>query len=567
MSYDLVIKNGMIIDGSGMARYRGDVGIKAGRIANIGRIAAPANETIDAEGQIVTPGFVDGHTHMDAQIFWDPLGTCSCYHGVTSVVMGNCGFTLAPCRESEADLVFRNLERAEDISRAAMLSGIKWRWETFPEFLDVVDALPKGINYSGYIGHSALRTYVMGQRAFDELATEADISAMAHHVRAAVRAGAIGFSTTRSINHTTSDDKPVASRAASWFELKAMVRAMAEVGAGILEIAGEPTGADRERAAKYYTDLKNLSVETGRPITFGMFSTRAAPRAWRACFDIVEQAALEGARMIVQVHSRALNVLLSFETHTPFDTWDVWRDVRALPLHEQKMALRDSAIRRKLVEAANRPPGNAMVLGAEARPPEWDWVYVMDTVAGPHRSVADMARERNVDPVELMIDLSLERDFKLFFLQPIANEDQVQALEMMKHPRSVVTFSDAGAHVSQIMDNSLQTHLLSYWVREKQAFTLEEAVRKITYETATQWGFHDRGLLREGMAADVVVFDPDTVGPRLPEVVNDLPSGAQRLHQTADGIAATVVNGQMLLRNNKPTGAVPGRLLRGRVPG
>ena len=567
MSYDLIIKNGMIVNGSGMARYRANVGIKAARIASIGRITAPAGETIDAEGQIVSPGFVDGHTHMDAQIFWDPLGTCSCYHGVTSVVMGNCGFTLAPCRKSEADLVFRNLERAEDISRAAMLNGIKWRWETFPEFLDVLDDLPKGINYSGYIGHSALRTYVMGQRAFDHLATEDDLKAMAHQVQAAVRAGAIGFSTTRSINHTTSDDKPVASRAASWAELETMVRAMGEVGAGILEIAGEATGADRERAAKYYTALKDLSAQTGRPITFGMFGTRTAPGAWRPCFDIVDQGAREGARMFVQVHSRALNVLLSFETQTPFDKWDIWRDVRALPPDAQKVALRDPEIRRKLVAAANRPYVGPRVVGAEARPPEWDWVYVMDTVMGPNRSVADMARERNVDPVELIINLALERDFKMFLLQPIANEDQAQALEMMKHPRSVVTFSDAGAHVSQIMDNSLQTHLLSYWVREKQAFTLEEAVRKITYDTATQWGFHDRGLLREGMAADIVVFDADRIGARMPEVVNDLPSGAQRLRQTADGITATVVNGQVLLRNNQPTGALPGRLLRGRVPG
>ena len=567
MSYDLVIKNGTVVDGSGMARYRADVGIKAGRIASIGRIAAPADETIDAEGHIVSPGFVDGHTHMDAQIFWDPLGTCSCYHGVTSVVMGNCGFTLAPCRESEADMVFRNLERAEDISRAAMLSGIKWRWETFPEFLDVLDSLPKGINYSGYIGHSALRTYVMGQRAFGEAATEDDIKAMAHQVKAAVRAGAIGFSTTRSINHMTSDDKPVASRAATWAELETLVRAMGEVGAGILEVAGEATGANRERAAKYYTALKDLSVTTGRPVTFGMFATRVAPGAWRPCLEIVEQGAREGARMIVQVHSRALNVLLSFETHTPFDKWDVWRDVRALPLAAQKAALRDPETKRKLIEVASRPYKGPQVVGTEARPPEWDWIYVMDTVMGPHRSMADLARERNVNPVELMIDLALERDLKLFLIQPIANEDQAQALELMKHPRSVITFSDAGAHVSQIMDNSLQTHLLSYWVREKQAFTLEEAVRKISYDTATQWGFHDRGLLREGMAADVVVFDAERIGARMPEVVNDLPSGAQRLRQTADGIMATVVNGQVLLRDNKPTGALPGRLLRGRVPG
>jgi N-acyl-D-amino-acid deacylase len=566
MAYDLVIKNGTVVDGSGMPGYRADLGIKDGRIAAIGRIASPARETIDADGQVVAPGFVDGHTHMDAQIFWDPLGTCSCYHGVTSVVMGNCGFTLAPCRESEADLVFRNLERAEDISRDAMLSGIKWRWETFPQFLDVLDGLPKGINYSGYIGHSALRTYVMGQRAFTEPATADDLKAMAHHVKDAIRAGAIGFSTTRSINHNTSDDKPVASRVAAWEEMASLVRAMGEVGAGILEIAGEATGANRPRAAKYYTALKDLSAETGRPVTFGLFGTRTAPGAWRPCFDIVDQAAREGARLFVQVHSRALSVLLSFETHTPFDKWDGWRELRALPLEAQKQALRDPATKQKLVDIASRPYTGPQVFGTEARPPEWEWVFVMDTVAGPHRSLADLARQRNVNPAELMIDLALEHDFKLFFIQPIANEDQTDALEMMRHPRSVVTFSDAGAHVSQIMDNSLQTHLLSHWVREKQAFTLEQAVRLITCVPATHWGFHDRGLLREGMAADVVVFDPDTVGPRMPEVVSDLPGGAKRLRQTADGIAATVVNGVVLLRHNQPTGAVPGRLLRGRVP-
>ena len=203
MTYDLVVRNGMVVDGSGMPRYRADVGVKDGKIAHIGRIANGAGESIDAEGHVVSPGFVDGHTHMDAQIFWDPLGSCSSYHGVTSVVMGNCGFTLAPCRQAEADLVFRNLERAEDISRDAMLAGIDWNWETFPEYLDVLDGLPKGINYAGYMGHSALRTYVMGERAFSEAASEDELAKMAHMVKEAVQAGAIGFSSSRSMNHET----------------------------------------------------------------------------------------------------------------------------------------------------------------------------------------------------------------------------------------------------------------------------------------------------------------------------------------------------------------------------
>ncbi|TAJ88372.1 amidohydrolase family protein [Reyranella sp.] len=559
MTFDLVVKNGMIVDGSGLPRYRGDVGVKDGKIVEIGRLSGTARETVDAEGHVVAPGFIDGHTHMDAQIFWDPIGTSSCFQGVTSVVMGNCGFTLAPCREAEADLVFRNLERAEDISRAAMLAGIKWRWETFPQFLDVLEALPKGINYAGYLGHCALRTYVMGMRAFTDAASEDDLARMSQQVREAMAAGAIGFSTTRSVNHQTSDDKPVASRLATWHEFETLVKAM---GSGLVEVAAEATGAATPKARKFYEDLATLAVESGRPMTFGLFNTRAMPGGWRATFDIMDRATQQGGRMFAQVHSRALSVLLSFETQLPFDKWDVWREMRALPLAQQKKALLDPEMRRRLVEVASRPYEGPVVRGTEARPPEWEWIFVLDKMQGPHVSMAELARQRNTHPVELMIDLALERDMKFFMIQPIANENQAEALELMKHPRSVVTFSDSGAHVTQIMDSSLQTHLLSHWVREKQAFTLEEAVKMITCDIATQFGFHDRGLIREGMAADLVVFDADTVGPRMPEVVNDLPAGAKRLRQKCDGMHATIVNGQVMLRDNEPTGALPGKLLR-----
>lgn len=561
MSYDVVIKNGMVIDGSGMPRYRADVGVKDGLIAHIGRISEPADQEIDAEGHVVTPGFVDGHTHMDAQIFWDQLGSCSCYHGVTTVVMGNCGFTLAPCPETEVDFVFRNLERAEDISREAMLTGINWNWETFPEFLDVIDALPKGLNYAGYIGHSALRTYVMGERAFEEEATEDDLSAMVSHVQDAVKAGAIGFSTSRTPSHLTSDDRPVASRVAPFSEVQAIVRGMGDIGAGIMELAMER--GDTEYMKGFYQRLIDLSTETGRPITFGSLSRRESPGQWRDFYDLIEKGNANGARIFPQVHSRELNSILSFETTTPFDTWDVWRDVRKLPLDEQKAALRNPETKAKLVEIASRPYDGPEIVGAEARPPEWDIFYVMDKVARPHPSMADIAKARGVSPAEAMIDLALEHDLKLFFRQPLANENQDDALELMRHKHSVVTFSDSGAHVSQIMDSSLQTHLLSHWVREQEAFTLEQAVRMITYDTATNWGFHDRGLLREGLAADVIVFDPDKIAPRMPEVVNDLPAGARRLKQYADGLKATVINGEIVLKDNEHTGALPGRLMRG----
>jgi len=565
MSYDLVIKNGVVVDGSGLPGYRADVGVRHGKIVTIGRIRERAREVLDADGQVVAPGFVDGHTHMDAQIFWDPLGTSSCYHGITTVVMGNCGFTLAPCAAKDKHLVVRNLQRAEDIPPQAMEAGIEWTWTTYPEFLDTLEALPKGINYAGYVGHSAVRTFVMGEHAFERQATEDELQAMERQVRDAIRAGAMGFTTSRSPSHETPDHRPVASRVADWSEVRRLVGVMGELNAGIMEIAGE--GVDRAAGdpgvREWHVRLRDLAVESGRPITFGVFSRRDAPGVWKKYLDLLDETATMGGRMFAQAHSRSLSALLSFKTQMPFDRLPVWTELRKLPLAEQQQKLRDPEMRRKLVEASGaRDPRKA--LGTEARPPaDYEWLWVFDTVEGPHRSVAEVARERGQHPVETMIELALARDLDLFFLMPVANEDQDIALEIMRHPRTVTTFSDSGAHVSQLMDSSLQSHLLYHWVRTKQAFTLEQAVRMLTLVPATYWGFHDRGLVREGMAADFVVFDPDTIMAEMPEVVDDLPAAARRLVQRTRGITATVVNGEILLRDGKHTGALPGRLLRG----
>ena len=569
MQYDLLIKNGTVVDGSGLPRFQADVGIAEGKIVAIGKIRENAREVIDAEGHVVSPGFVDGHTHMDAQVFWDPLGTCSCWHGITSVVMGNCGFSLAPCSEEDKLMVMRNLERAEDISPEAMEAGIKWSWTTYPEYLDAVERLPKGINYSAYIGHSALRTYVMGERAFSEEATSDDLEAMQREVRSAIQAGAAGFTTSRTRNHQTPDGQPVASRLATWDEVRQLVGVLGELNSGVFEIAGEDTGLNPERIQDYCNRLKALAVDTGVPVTFGMFSAPKAPDYWRPFFALADETAEAGGRMFIQVHSRPISVLQSFESVTSFDKLPVWRDIRKLPLAEQEVALRNPEIRHKLVQSANHPPQEGTrAVGAEARVANFKWLFpIMDRAVPPYQSVAEIAAERNQDPVETYIDLALENGLKRFFMQPLTNTHEPSTLEMMQHPRSVITFSDSGAHVSQIMDSSLQTHLLSHWVREKEALTLEDAVHQLSFVPASHWKLAGRGLLREGWNADVVIFDPQTVEPQVPELTYDLPGGARRLKQKANGFLATIVNGEVVLRNNEHTGALPGQLLRGPLAG
>ena len=555
MAYDVVIRNGTVVDGTGLPGYRADVGIQGGLITAIGRIHDRGAEEIDAEGHVVTPGFIDGHTHMDAQVFWDPLGSCSCWHGVTTAIMGHCGFTLAPAPGEAKELVVRNLERAEDISGTAMAAGIDWTWTTFAEYLDAVDRLPKGINYVSNVGHSALRTYVMGERAFTDEASPDEVTAMAAELRDALRAGAWGFTTSRTMNHETSDNRPVASRLATWDEVCQLVGVMGDVGVGVFQFV-EDAPAPEERAERE-ARLIALAADTGVPIAIGATSGGRA-------LEVIDRAAEAGGRIFGLTHPRGIGNMSSFRTKLPFDTLAEWRPVRSLPLDEQRRLLADPGVRKKLIWSGQHGEyGRA--IGAEARKPDFDRMQVLDRPLPPIPTVADLARKRGVDPVEAMIDLALETDFNQFFFQTISPFDHDRVKGAMKHPRTVPTFSDAGAHVSQMADFSIHTYLLAHWVRDRGDFTLEEAVRLLTLAPARWWGLHDRGLLREGLVADINVFDPARIGPEMPKLKFDLPGGEKRIVLKADGILATLVAGEMTQRAGEATGARPGRLIRGRL--
>jgi N-acyl-D-amino-acid deacylase len=568
MSLDLLIRNGTIVDGSGAAGYPGDVAVQAGRIVEIGRVRSAAERVIDADGLVVAPGFVDGHTHMDAQVAWDPIGSCSCWHGVTTVIMGNCGFALAPCRPEEREWFARCLTAVEDIPTEAMLAGIDWTWETFPEYLATVDRLPKAINYGAYIGHSALRMYVMGKRALSEPATEEDLARMTAAVKDAIRAGAMGFSSSRSTTHVTPDDTPVASRIAEWSEVDRLVGALGELGAGIFQVGPDISGGPAQRA--FLARLMRVALESGRPVMFGTISSRQGvdPNPWTYQLEYLDECAAAGARVWGQTTTRSINAIFSLKSYLPFDVLPAWRELRRLPLAEQKQRLADPATRRALVadEARMKPRDNVFQGGGAAttdpRRPDYDNLYAMKDVDWDDPTVAQLAAARGQHPVEVMIDLALANDNQVF-VQPLVNEHPDHVLGMLRHPRTLATFSDSGAHVCQEMGSSLQTHMLSYWVRARQAFTLEQAVRKLSFDNAAAWGLADRGLLRAGYRADLVLFDPAQVRPAMPTVEADLPGGARRLVQKAEGIAATIVNGEVTLENGKPTGRLPGLLLRG----
>ena len=554
MKFDLVIRNGSVIDGSGSLAVVADVAVSDGLIARIGEVPERGQVEIDAAGYVVTPGFIDGHTHMDAQVFWDSAGTNSCWHGVTTVVMGNCGFTIAPVRADSHHLAVRSIERSEDISAAAMAAGVPWDWTTFAEYLDSIDRVPKAINYASNIGHSALRSWAMGERAFHEQADKADLECMKSELADALRAGAWGFTTSRTVHHMTPDGEPVASRLAEWSEVEALIDLMGDLDAGVFQFVEDPP-SDADRAARDQ-QLAELAARSGVPFIIGATSGSTRP------LELIAATRSLGGTMTGMTHPRGIGTMSSFKSQLPFDTLPEWAQARAEGQEVFFQRLRDPKTRLALIDVARNAQYSA-TFGGEARPPVFERMQVLESPVPPHRTVAEVAAERGIDPVEAMVDLGLESNFEVFFVQTMSSFDEVAVVRSMKSPGTVMTFSDSGAHVSQMSDASIFTHLLAYWVRERSEFALEEAVQMMTSAPAQAWGFTDRGVLREGLAADINIFDPGTVAPALPTLAHDLPSGARRIVQKATGFLATIVAGEVTVRDGQSTGATPGRLLRG----
>ena len=568
MGLDLAIKNGTIVDGSGAPRFQADIGIQDGQIVEIGRIRSGAKQVIDAEGRVVSPGFIDGHTHMDAQVAWDPLGSCSCWHGVTSVIMGNCGFALAPCQPDQREWIARCLEAVEDIPTEAMMAGINWTWETFPEYLANVDKLPKAINYGAFLGHSALRMYTMGERSLSETASEDDLRRMGASISEALKAGALGFSTSRASTHVTPDGSPIASRIADWTEIDYLVDVMAQHNRGIFQIG--PDVSSGEAHEIFLARLKKVAVDSGRPVMFGTLSTHQGvdPYPWESQMQYLDDTVASGGRVYGQTTTKPIIALFSVKSYLPFDNLPAWRELRNLPISEQQQRFTDPDIRRALVaaEAGMKPRDNTFQGGGAAttdpKKPDYGNLFALKGVDWDDPTVEEVAQQRNQHPVEAMLDLMVENEDQLF-VQPLVNETPDDVLGMLRHPRTLATFSDSGAHVCQEMGSSLQTHLLSYWVRKREMFSLEEAVRMVTFDNASAFELADRGLLRPGYRADIVVFDEATIKPRLPTVESDLPGGSRRLVQKADGISATVVNGVPTFLHGESTDNYPGEVLRG----
>ena len=563
--HDLIIRGGLVVDGSGAPAREADVALEGGLVAAVGKPGAlgAARRELDARGKLVTPGFVDVHTHYDAQVTWDPFLTPSSWHGATTVVMGSCGVGFAPVQEERRSWLIQLMEGVEDIPGAAMHEGIKWAWETFPEYLTALEKIPHALDFACQVPHAPVRAYVMGERgAANNEATPDDIRAMAEIVEGAIRAGALGFSTSRTLLHRSPDGEPMPGTFASRDELFGLGHALRAAGAGLFQLA-----TDHTRVPEELLWMKQLAREIGRPVCFNLSQTDAAPGLWRDVLGQLEEAAAEGLPVFAQVAGRAIGIIMGIEaTAHPFALHPGYLELADLAPEERRATLRRPEVRAKLL--AETP----LDMGEFARfvTSRFDKMFIIEGACDyepcPEESLAARASRGGPTAQELAYDHLAAGGMLYFplFNYSDGNLDLLRTLH--QHPRTLLGLSDAGAHCGAICDGGMPTFMLTHWARDRSrgaTLPLELIVHRQTQQTAAFFGLHDRGLLAPGYKADVNVIDLEKLALLPPKMVYDLPAGGRRLLQRARGYEASIVSGTVILERDEHTGALPGRLVRG----
>jgi len=558
MAYDLLIHNGRIVDGSGMPAFRGDVGIKDGKIVEIGKLSGPAQRTIDADGRVVAPGFIDNHCHYDAQITWDPLCSYSCDHGATTVIFGNCSLSLAPVRKGKEERLSEFLSYVEAIPME-VLRTVEFGWETVPQYLDQLDH-HLGVNAGNMIGHTAVRYYVMGDDCQKRTATDGEIKQMQDLVRDGMKAGALGLSVSRNQGHYDPQGVHIPALWADETEIFALGDVLRELGIGLIQ-SGGGNGAEVKNGL-----MSRLSEATGRTVVYNnLLQSMRRPAEWKEQMALIDASTARGVRAFPMCTPNRIVDHFTMRNCQEFRGLPTWHPILLASDEGKLRAYSDPEIRKKLHAEAiefkvdTPPPGICRTW--------WDYMEVQTAILPKNKiyegkTVGQIAQIQGKGIIDAFLDLVVEENLDTEFLHGEINVDEAAMAQILTYPNAIIGLSDGGAHVQFQSGFGFSTRLLAEWVREKGAMSLEQAVRRLTFDSASIFGLYDRGLVRPGMAADITIFDPDTVRPLPLEVVHDFPTGAKRIKEPAAGIMATVVNGEVLMEDGKHTGALPGRVLR-----
>jgi N-acyl-D-amino-acid deacylase len=558
MAYDLLIRNGRIVDGSGMPAFRGDVAVKEGKIVEIGKLSGPAERTIDAEGRVVAPGFIDNHCHYDAQVTWDPLCTYSCDHGATTVIFGNCSLSLAPVRNGKEERLAEFLSYVEAIPME-VLRTVEFGWETVPQYLDQLDH-HLGVNTGNLIGHTAVRYYVMGDDCQKRTATDDEIKQMQDLVRDGIKAGALGLSVSRNQGHYDPQGVHIPALWADEKEIFALGDVLREMGTGLIQ-SGGGNGAEVRNGL-----MSRLSEATGRTVVYNnLLQSMRRPSEWKEQMALIDASTARGVRAYPMCTPNRIVDHFTMRNCQEFRGLPTWHPILLASDEEKLRAYSDPEIRKKLHAEAvefkvdTPPPGICRTW--------WDYMEVQTAVLPKNKifegkTVGQIAQMQGKGIIDAFLDLIVEEHLDTEFLHGEINVDEAAMAQILTYPNAIIGLSDGGAHVQFQSGFGFSTRLLAEWVREKRVMTLEHAVRRLTFDSASIFGLYDRGLVRPGLAADLTIFDPDTVRPLPLEVVHDFPTGAKRIKEPAEGIIATVVNGEVLMEGGKHTGALPGRVLR-----